>query len=618
MGSRFSQKKNQDTIYEEAGIRFTHANNKSLRLYFQSQFTLEMEDEDLMYLNHIFETKVFLFFHNHYNKNHLMDTKSFLEETFEKNIETIFNDIKGLEILETETDENQDEELDEYFEFQKHKTEEKEFAFCKINYFLRTLKEISPTIELSAHFRSKIEMTRELEIYILLNDNTNVLYFVLKRIFESYSSELKRIVIYQVGLKTIDELMYTVLASFLRKNPGIDSVCIIERTLKGLKHIELPMDGDYEIDERLENPIINRQHLFNFYQSLSVRTNLIELRILFFLNDYNFIMLSHVMLLNKHLKILQIRNVSTREYETKGKDLDFAYFEMISMGEHLKDEIFIFFNYLSQLEHLEQLFLTHFAFNSEINFLTCEVCKKLPKLEVLSLDQNQAIINNDNIALDSYNFSDSSLTKLNISSSYLNMIRRFDYIVNVNLLKEVNIGVLDFISFSAFIRFIPTTKLERVSLTLNRPSSIESIPFLFEQLYTFAFLSVTLKYLYVLNAYSNSTYKEKSMNSHLMKLIDRMKENQTLRKLSFRKPCILYTSIKETNDERADGYRTFRYINKKEYDLCSTVLLLLRGLFKYDDYFHHDFKTSKKDFYNIIFKNVCQYRFATYRKIVLE
>lgn len=618
MGSRQTYRKDIDSEYEQAAIRFTHANNKSLRLYFQSQFTPEMEDEDLMYLNHIFEIKVYLFFHRHYNTWHLMDTQKFLDETFEKNIETIFNEIKGLEILESETDENQDEVVDDYFSFQKHRANEIDYTTCRINYFLHVLKEISPTIELSAEFRSKIQMTRELEIYSLLNDNSNVIYFVLKRIYESYNQELRKIVIYQVGLKTIDELMYTILASFLNKMPMINSVCVVEKTIRQLKHLDLANEGEFENDERMENPIINRQHLFNFYQSLSARTNLLELRVLFFLTDYNFVMLSHVILLNKDLKILQVRNVSTKDTESMGKDLDFTYYELLCMGDNLRDEIFIFFNYLSELVHLEELYLTHFAFNSEINFLACECAKKLKKLRILSLDKNQALINNDISARESFNFAETNLKKLNLGLTFLNKYRKYDYLINIENLRDVNIGVLDFVSFSAFVRYVPTTLLERVTLTLNKSISIESIPFFFEQIYTHAFSAKTLKYFYVLNAYSNNTYKEKAMNIHLMKLIEKMKVNQTIRKLSFKKPCILYTSIKETDGEKADGIRTFRYINKKEYSLCTTVILILKNVFRYDDYFHHKYSSNKQVFYETIFKNICSFRFATYRKIVLE
>jgi hypothetical protein len=618
MGTRQTYRKDIDSEYEQAAIRFTHANNKSLRLYFQSQFTPDMEDEDLMYLNHIFEIKVYLFFHHHYNTWHLMDTQKFLDETFEKNIETIFNEIKGLEILEAETDENEDEVIDDYFSFQKFRAQEIDYVTCRINYFLHVLKEISPTIEFGAEFRSKIQMTRELEIYSLLNDNTNVIYFVLKRIYESYNHELKKIVIYQVGLKTIDELMYTVLASFIRKMSSIQSVCVVEKTIRQLKHIDLTNEGEYDNDERMENPIINRQHLFNFYQSLSARTNLLELRVLFFLTDYNFVMLSHVILLNKDLRILQVRNVSTKDTESMGRDIDFTYYELLCMGENLRDEIFIFFNYLSDLVNLEELYITHFAFNSEINFLACECAKKLKNLRILSLDKNQAIINNDVSARENYNFAETNLKKLNLGLTYLNKFRKYDYIINIENLRDVNIGVLDYISFSALVRYLPSTLLERVTLTLNKSTSIESISFFFEQIYTYAFSAKTLKYFYVLNAYSNNTYKEKGMHVHLMKLIEKMKINQTIRKLSFKKPCILYTSIKETDGEKADGIRTFRYINKKEYSLCTTVILILKSVFRYDDYFHHTYSSTKQAFYEKIFKNICSFRFATYRKIVLE
>jgi len=403
-----------------------------------------------------------------------------------------------------------------------------------------------------------------------------------------------------------------------------------------LKHIDMPGEGDYfDNEEKLENPIINRQHFFNFYQSLVVRTNLQELSVLLFLNDYNFIMLSQVINVNKGLKILKIRNVS-RENDVMRRELDFCYNELTMMGENLRDEIFIFFNFLCQLEDLEHLALTNFSFNSEINFLACETSKQLKKLKSLSLDNNHAIINNDTTVYEQYNFEQTNIVKLNLGMSYLNMIRRFDYIINVDFLKEINIGVLDFVSFSAFVRFVPRSCLERVTLTLNKPTEIRSIPFLFEQIYQHCFKSKTLKYLYILNPYTQKTYNDKSMNVFLVKLIEKMKENSTVRKLSFKKPCILYTSIRESEAERTSGIKTFRYINKRDYNTAVMMIIAMKQVFKFEDEiggrFYHESEEpwmryineaneSRRDkffFYNRIFKNIVQFVLASYRKIVLE
>ena len=494
MGQKNSRERETETYLDSIGIKFVNPNNKSLRLYYQSQFRSDMEEEDYKFLFHIFEIKVFLFFHKHYDLKNLIDTRKFLEETYELNVNTIFGDLKELEIIQNDNYEA-DEIFTDYFDFCYKKSNNQSYNICVINYYLKNLTEINPCINLTSEIQEQIDMTTELEIYTLLNNNTNIVYFVLKRVFEMCNPKLKKLTIFQVGLRTIDELLYTVLAHYIRFKPELESICVIEKTSKGLKHIELPFDEDiYLNEEKLENPIINRQHFFNFFQSLTAKTNLIELRILFFVNDYNFIMLSQVLLLNKNLKILQVRNVSNKEI--KFRELDFGYNELTQMGDNLRDEIFIFFNYLVQLEHLEELQLTHFWFNSEINYLACETAKTMKGLRVLSLEKNQAIISNDVMALENYNFEKTNLTKLNIGYSYLNMIRNYENIIHPDKLREINIGVLDFISFSAFVKYIPHTSLERVTITLNKPATLDSIPVLFQQISNQPFQARHLKYFY--------------------------------------------------------------------------------------------------------------------------
>jgi hypothetical protein len=621
MGTKNSRIEKTEKSLEAEGIRFTKPNNKSLRLYFQSQFTHDMDEEEFKFLNHIFELKVYLFFHKYYDKGHLLDVDKFLEETFEKNIETIYQEIKDIEISEGDEEEfqNNRELFDNYFSFIRKVSEQvvKSNNTCIVNQILKymNIKDVPEKIILSRDFINDIKLTRELEMYTLLNDNTNIIYMVLTKFFELFDIEknLKKLTIYQVSIKTVDELMYTIIANFLNKNPQIESVNIVEKN---------PNSGRDDIEERLENPIINRQHFFNFYQVLSKKSNLIELRVMLFLRDYNLILLSHVLKHNKNLKILQVRNVYCKDTETLlGRELDFSYYELCNLGEHIRDEIFIFFNYLSQLEFLEELQLTHFWFNSEINFLTTEVSKNMKYLKFLSLSNNQAIINNDATAYECYNLEQTNIEKLDMGLTYYNMVRRFDYIINTDKLHEVNIGVLDFISFSAFIKFIEHTNLEKVICSLNKPCSIDSIPILFEQLSDHPFRAKNLKYFYILNAYSNTTYKDKKMDFYLLRLIQKLKENKTVRKLSFKRPGTYLSPIKETEEDKLNERRTFRYIGKKNYPKCIDHILALRVLFKYENFeenFETDKKIEKNIFFTQIFKKIIHFKFASYRKLVLD
>ena len=60
----------------------------------------------------------------------------------------------------------------------------------------------------------------------------------------------------------------------------------------------------------MEGEIHNTQHLFNLYQVLIKKTNLIELRLILFLESYNFCMLGMVLQNNTDLKILEVLSLS--------------------------------------------------------------------------------------------------------------------------------------------------------------------------------------------------------------------------------------------------------------------------------------------------------------------
>ena len=82
-----------DMLYRQ-GIRFESAKDKHLRLYYESQFSRDIEEDDLRYLPHIFEQKTFALFGSHYSIIHNINTDAFLKETFEKEVETNYKDMK--------------------------------------------------------------------------------------------------------------------------------------------------------------------------------------------------------------------------------------------------------------------------------------------------------------------------------------------------------------------------------------------------------------------------------------------------------------------------------------------------------------------------------------------
>ena len=58
-------------------------------------------------------------------------------------------------------------------------------------------------------------------------------------------------------------------------------------------------------NEKLEHEIYNMQHIFNLYQALIKKTNLIELILILFIKHYNFYMLGLVLQNNTNLKVLE-------------------------------------------------------------------------------------------------------------------------------------------------------------------------------------------------------------------------------------------------------------------------------------------------------------------------
>jgi hypothetical protein len=475
-----------------------------------------------------------------------------------------------------------------------------EYKICRINYFAQKTPALPQKFNISPKILEAIKTTNEIQAYNLISDSTNLLYFTLKKIFDINTKSVTKLRIYQVGIKSIDEPIFTIIASYLKTNPKIDTVAIYGKSFSEFRHLKIVSDEQpEEKDEILENEIQNVQHIFNLYQVLAKKTNLLELRIILFITHYNFAMLAMVIKNNPELKILHVRNIP---YKDMDNELDYGYKEMNDLGEDKKDEIFVFFNYLFNLEFLEELQLTHFTFMSEIPFMAVQCAKTLERLKIFSLDKNVYLINNDTVMSESYNLAKTKIENLNMGFGYYHYIRRWDSLINLKTLKEVNIGVVDYVSFASLMRHIEHSALERVIVRMNKPVLLQSIIVLFDLIGTYPMRAKNLKYFYVLNAFdvaakTKEIYKDKA----LPRLFHILRMNKTIRRLGFNKPGKFYFEIKDFED-----IKTFKYIRVRDYD---SVIFLMRALQRL-------FKNHPTELTNDIIKNVIIYRFTTYRKLI--
>ena len=285
-------------------------------------------------------------------------------------------------------------------------------------------------------------------------------------------------------------------------------------------------------------------------------------------------------------------------------ELDYSFKEMNEYGDNIKDEIFIFFNYLYNLEFLEELQLTHFTFFSEINFMAVQVAKTMKNIKIFSVEKNQGLINNDDVMANSYDLGKLELHTLNMGMTYYHSIRNWDSMINQNTLTFMDVGVVDFISFCGFVRFLESTILEKAIIKLNRPVLIESIPLFFDIISGAPMRTKSLKYFYVLNPFDASV-KDSLNNKNkglVIKLYNVLKNNNTMRRLGFAKPAGLFYEVRNEDD-----FKTFKYIRKRDYD---SVIYLLKSM-------QRIFKNYKGDGVKKILHLIIEYRFTTYRKLII-
>ena len=588
-----------DMLYRQ-GIRFINAKDKHLRLYFENQFKEDMEEDDLKYLSHIFEQKTLSLYGSHYSILNNINTDSFLKEEYEKLIDTDFKELKDIKIEHKFLD---NQEMTEHiFNYKIITTLEKEYKICRVNYWCEKNleREIGEIVNISPKIMENIKTTNEIQIYNFLSEDTNLVFFVLKLVFEKFSKSVKKLYIYQIGLKTIDEPLFTFVASYLKKNENIENFALCGRSRCQFPHLSARM-GDPEEDsknEKFKQEIQNMKHLFNLYQVLIKKTNLVELRLMLFIDCYNFCMLGLVLQKNTNLRILEVRNMNDKDIDS---DLDYTFKDMNEYGENIRDEIFIFFNYLFAEDNITELTLTHFNFFSEINFIAAQAAKTMKNLEILNLDSNVGLVSNDDVMANCYNLAFLPMKKINMGMTYFRMIRFWDSLVNPFTCQFLDAGVCDFVSFSALCRYLEYCHCEKVIVRLNKPIMIESIPILFDLISNSPMKSKYLKYFYILNAF-NPEIKEHPnyKNCYLPKLYNCLRYNKVMRKLSFSKPCNFFYEIKD--DPEDNDFHTFKYIKKKDYN---SVIFLIKALRKHFGNF------KEKEF---LIRNIITYRFLTYRK----
>ena len=229
-------------------------------------------------------------------------------------------------------------------------------------------------------------------------------------------------------------------------------------------------------------------------------------------------------------------------------------------------------------------------------------------LNILNLESNVGLINNDDVMANAYNLSFLPMTQLNMGMTYFRMIRNWDSLVNPFKLQFLDAGVCDFTSFASLCRYLEYCHCEKVIVRLNKPVILESIPVLFDIISASPMRSKYLKYFYVLHAFNPEVTDDNDHNKYLQRLLNCLRFNKVMRKLSFAKPSKFYYEIK--NDEEEDGFHTFRYIKKRDYD---SVIFLMKAMRKLLGY-----KENNKEEIDSLIRNIIMYRFSTYRKFIIK
>ena len=509
--------------------------------------------------------KVLLYYNTHYDESNLIDVQEFMQNTLEKLLDNQkFKTQSTIKILRSpsETD---------FFFFQVFKFKGRTlFVNSDLSIMLNHI-ELSNLLNISDNFIEILKDICNVKFYIKLNYNTNLLWLILTKIFQVYCPNIKKLIVYQVGLSTIDEEIYTILAHYLATDNSINSINLKSKSIEEFTKDEV-LNFSQADDMKILSNIQNKQHFFNFYQILSKKTHLIEISIILFITEYNLILLTDVVRNNLCIEKISIRNmIYASNYSPH--ELDFSLNFYHNLGEKIKDEIYCFFNFCFRLNNLKTFKFTHVWFNSEINFFTCELAKNVKSLREIDLTENQAIVRSDEVLRETFSFAETSLTKLNMSRTYFYLIRSFKNFINCEVLKDLDVGVLDFVSTISLLKFIRQTRIEVLKLTLNKRCDKSCLPVLFEFIKNFALTSRFLKFMHMNNTYSMDLNLVENMN-FMVNLLSKfitpiLSTNMIIRTLSFQEHSCY---ISEIND--------FRYIQYSKYNNCHYILWAINRLLK--------------------------------------
>ena len=601
--------------------------------------------------------KVKLYFDRNYQTNNYIDVEEFTEQNKNKIINDISKEkFSNCDNLRLETSHDCDPYFLDNFEFSGDT--------LIINKYL-TAQEISSMaspLHIESTYLRKIEQIKVLKIYIKHDSTTDNLWFVLNNIISNKCKNLKKIVIYQTYFEQPDEQMFCLLASFLSKHPNIEVVKIKakndieeeedeneddekksqnnEENLsspildKKKANNENPADFDDEINDMEENKLItkklerefkkvenfkNKQYLFCFFQILSKRSNLLELEITLYIKEYGFVLMADVIVNNPGLRKIAMRCMNSQLMggelgvenditESNINQLEYTFATYNGLGEKIKDEIFIFFNYLMALENLEVFKLTHFWFNSDLNFMCCELAKENPKLRELSLAYNQAVINNDEALLDSFSFSATKLVKLDMGISYFHMIRRFDYLIGPTLL-ELNCGILDFVSAICLMKYIKDTNLRLLKFTMNKPCNFDSLDLILKQVADNVVCSTTLRRFEINNMYYIKNSNDPSKNDKCVQKINEIIWKFVIKKLNPNKVLRTLVLNEKSKNSMALILKNFCYYHEKNHAKCYSMIKSLNHIYKNKVFS----KIPKKD----IITRIVFFTYGKYRKIFI-
>ena len=431
--------------------------------------------------------------------------------------------------------------------------------------------ELSNPLRINEELIDILSGITSVKFYIKLNYNTNLLWLILNKVLKMFSPNVERFTVYQVGLSTIDEEMYTILADFFNTDKKIHSIKIKTKSIEEFNK-EDPLNTSQADDMKILSNIQNKQHFFNFYQILNKKTHLTEINIMLFLTEYNLILLTDVIRNNPLIEKIAIRNmIYASSYAPYELDFGFGFYQ--NLGEKIKDEIYCFYNFCFQLHHLKSFKFTHVWFNSDVNFFTCELAKNVKNLEEIDLSENQALVSSDEVLKESFAFADTSLKKLHMGKTYFFLIRSFKNFINCEVLKDLDVGILDFVSTISLLKFVRQTRIEVLKLTLNKTCDKTSLPVLFDFINKFVLTSRFLKFLYFCNTYYLDLGQSENME-FLVGLVKKYINNDLSKNMIIRK-----LSLQE-NSEYVSEFEQFKYIDYYKYGHCHYIFWAVNRMLK--------------------------------------